>query len=74
MSQIFSHSEKALDLNGKLITINHYVNSNPKVIGHIIIKSLDECIKAHGNLFGPIRYHEQFADIDDVQFGNEDLD
>lgn len=41
---------------------------------YIIIKSLDECIKAHGNVFGPIRYHEQFADINDVQLGNEDLD
>ncbi len=33
------------------------------------ILSLQECIVLYGSVFGPIRYNEQFASIDDVFLG-----
>lgn len=36
------------------------------------ILSLQECIVLYGSVFGPIRYNEQFASIDDVFLGEID--
>lgn len=48
MAQVFSHSEKGLDINGNNVTINHYVNSNPQVVGMIHLPEVnDEAYAAH---------------------------
>jgi|WetSurSiteA1Bulk_404760.scaffolds.fasta_scaffold06899_2 hypothetical protein len=37
MAHIFVNSEKGLDINGNVINLHHHVNSNPKVVGHVVL-------------------------------------
>jgi len=54
MAQILIYSEKALDLDGNVVTINHYKNSNDVVVGKVELldlissQSLEDQMRSQG--------------------------
>jgi hypothetical protein len=72
MAHIFVNSEKGLDVDGNVVNIHHHVNSNPKVVGHIVLPDApkkhkcvcDDCGNEVDDSFGDprVRVTTNYAD------------